>query len=154
GDGLFICDTRILSLFRLTMRGRPIPPLSASLSHDNVFFTANLSNAGGEEGVPHGVIHVERRRFLWKNRFYERITLTNYWHAPATIPLRLEFAADFRDMFEVRGAPRPRRGNFGTPVLGGDGVTYHYDGLDGVSRRSAVAFSPPPEKLDSGSADF
>ena len=155
GDGLFICDTRILSRFRLLIGERPVPLLSASLSHDNVFFTANLSNGGSRDGrVPHGVIHVERRRFLWENRLYERVTLTNYWHAPVTVPLRFEFAADFRDMFEVRGAPRPRRGTADAPSVDGGGVSRIYRGLDGVARSSAISFSPPPETLGDDSADF
>ena len=155
GDGLFICDTRILSRFRLLIGERQVPLLSASLSHDNVFFTANLANGGSPDGrVPHGVIHVERRRFLWRNRLYERITLTNYWHESVTIPLRLEFAADFRDMFEVRGAPRPRRGTSDAPAVDAGGVVRLYTGLDGVSRRSAISFCPPPEHLGDDSADF
>jgi glycogen debranching enzyme/glycosyltransferase involved in cell wall biosynthesis len=155
GDGLFICDTRILSRFRLLIGERPIPLLSASLSHDNVFFTANLANGGSRDGrVPHGVIHVERRRFLWRNRLYESVTLTNYWHESVTVPLRVEFAADFRDMFEVRGAPRPRRGTSDAPAVDAEGVTRLYRGLDGVARRSAISFCPPPEHLGDDSADF
>jgi len=156
GDGLFICDTRILSRFRLTVGDRTVPLLSASLSNDNVFFTAHLSNSGGlrDGGVPHGVIHVERRRFLWHNRLYERISLTNYWHAPVTVPVRFEFAADFRDMFEVRGAPRPRRGTSDAPAVDADGVSQLYRGLDGVARRSAISFCPPPAQLEDDSADF
>jgi len=156
GDGLFISDTRILSQFHLTIGDQQARLLAASLSQDNVFFTANLSNSGTlrDGGVPNGVVHVERRRFLWRNRLYERVTLTNYWHLPVTVPLKFEFAADFRDMFEVRGAPRPRRGTSGAPAIGSDGVVNLYQGLDGVTRRSTVAFCPPPAHLTGESARF
>jgi len=156
GDGLFISDTRILSLFRLTVGEGQASLLAASLSHDNVFFTANLSNSGTlrGSGIPNGVIHVQRRRFLWRNRMYEEITLTSYWHLPVTVPIRLEFAADFRDMFEVRGAPRPQRGTPDFPVVGASGVAHLYKGLDGVTRRSGISFSPHPDHLDHERADF
>jgi glycogen debranching enzyme/glycosyltransferase involved in cell wall biosynthesis len=156
GDGLFISDTRILSLFRLTVGDNQTAPLSAAMSHDNVFFTANLSNSGSPRGyaIPNGVVHVERRRFLWCNRLFERITLTNYSHVPIAAPLRFDFAADFRDMFEVRGAPRPKRGKTEAPEVTSAGVAYLYTGLDGVDRRSAISFEPQPERISGGQADF
>ncbi len=46
GDGLFINDTRVLSLFRLIVTGHQPSLLGASLSQDNILFTANLSNRG------------------------------------------------------------------------------------------------------------
>ena len=52
------------------------------MSQDNVFFRANLTNRPlpelGEQAPPEGAIHVERTRFLWDRRLYERLALTNY----------------------------------------------------------------------------
>ena len=56
------------------------------------------------------MIHVERTRLIWEDRLYERLRLRNYGQSEAHLPLRLEFAADFRDMFEVRGLTRAARG--------------------------------------------
>ncbi|WP_443798284.1 glycogen debranching N-terminal domain-containing protein, partial [Burkholderia gladioli] len=47
---------------------------------------------------------------LSDNVLYEALTLTNYGTADAGVPLSISFAADFLDMFEVRGTPRERRG--------------------------------------------
>jgi glycogen debranching enzyme/glycosyltransferase involved in cell wall biosynthesis len=156
GDGLFLSDTRILSHYSLTIGDQQTSMLSASLSHDNVFFTSNLVNSGSprDSGVPNGVIHVERRRFLWRNRLYERVTLTNYSHLPLTVPVRFEFAADFHDMFEVRGAPRPQRGTEDAPEVNSVGVTRQYKGLDHVERHSAISFNPKPAELGQDTADF
>ena len=44
GDGLFLEDTRILSRFCLTLGGQAPSLLGASVSEDNVRFTAHLSN--------------------------------------------------------------------------------------------------------------
>ena len=61
--------------------------------------------------APPGVLHIERKRFLWDERLYERIRLVNYGLDEVLLPLALDFAADFRDMFEVRGTARAQRGD-------------------------------------------
>ncbi|HEY6633756.1 MAG TPA: amylo-alpha-1,6-glucosidase [Rhizobiaceae bacterium] len=155
GDGLFINDTRVLSFFRLIVTGQQPSLLGASLSQDNILFTANLSNRGrAVEGLPHGVIHIERSRFLWQERLYERVTVTNYWGRSLKVPLRFEFAADFRDMFEVRGSTRSRRGQSREAEADERAVRFRYEGLDGLARESVIAFSEQPAALTYESADF
>lgn len=158
GDGLFHNDTRILSLFRLTLGGRAPSLLSAAVAHDNVFFTCNGANQalpypGGPMGPP-GVLHIERKRFLWGERLFERIRCVNYSRDTVLLPLTLEFDADFKDMFEVRGAHRPRRGVKGPPHIDGRRVAYSYIGLDGVERSSYIAFSDAPYRLGPHKAEF
>ena len=114
GDGLFLEDTRILSQFCLTLGGQAPSLLGASVSEDNVRFTAHLSNRPlpmlGGPATPEGVIHVERSRLLWSMRLYERVVLANFAEIEAIVPLAFDFTADFRDMFEVRGTTRRNRG--------------------------------------------
>ena len=43
-------------------------------------------------------------------RLYERVALHQLRHVDVMLPLAFEFAADFGDMFEVRGVDRPARG--------------------------------------------
>ena len=50
------------------------------------------------------MIHLERKRFLWDDKLFERMSLVNYGDHDVTVPLEIEFGADFRDIFEVRGA--------------------------------------------------
>ena len=158
GDGLFRDDTRMLSLLTLEIGGAQPSLLSGTVSHDNVFFTANLSNRplpplGGPE-TPAGVIHVQRTRFLWGNRLYECIQCTNFEDRPVTLPLRLRFDADFRDIFEVRGTPRARRGTVYPAQVDADCVTLSYLGLDNVLRRTVLAFSLAPTQLAAHEAHF
>ena len=155
GDGLFIDDTRVLSLFRLKVWGHQPSLLGASLSQDNILFTANLSNRGHvPDGVPHGVIHIERSRFLWEERLYERIAVTNYWDRELRMSLRLEFGADFRDMFEVRGSTRRRRGHAHEADAAEKSVRFRYEGLDALVRELAINFSDVPAALTYESAEF
>jgi glycogen debranching enzyme len=158
GDGLFRNDTRVLSLLRLSINGQQPSLLSAGVSRDNVLFKSNMTNHPlpelGGRSLPQGVIHLERTRFLWEQRLYERIRCVNYGLQTAQLPVMLEFAADFRDMFEVRGARRHARGNARPVELQEQGVIFGYEGLDGVHRTTAIAFSQPPLAIEAGSVRF
>ena len=158
GDGLFHNDTRLLSSFRLLMNGGQPTLLSSAVSQDNAFFTANLTNHPlpplGETSMPQGVIHLERRRFLWANRIFERILLGNYSDVAARVPLSLHYAADFRDMFEVRGQSRARRGQSMLGAVGKRAVELRYQGLDTVWRSVVLSFSEAPVRISAHGADF
>jgi glycogen debranching enzyme len=158
GDGLFRDDTRVLSYFQLLVGERAPSLLGASLSQDNMVFTANLTNLPltTPEGrpTPQGVIHIERSRLLWEDRMYERLTLSNYVEREVLIPLTLRFEADFRDMFEVRGSARSKRGRNYDAETYGDSVTLRYEGLDKLIRHSTISFSSPPEHISPDQADF
>ncbi|MET3580491.1 glycogen debranching enzyme [Mesorhizobium robiniae] len=158
GDGFFRDDTRVLSEFRLTVGGRQTSLLGASLSQDNVLFTSNLTNLPMQSvrgrDIPQGAIHIERVRLLWEDRLFERITLSNYSQEHSTIRVSLHFAADFRDMFEVRGSTRLKRGMAHAAETDATSVLLRYDGLDGLARMSAISFSQAPDHLTADRADF
>ncbi len=157
-DGFFVNDTRLLSIFQLRLGGVAPPLLSAAVSDDNVFFTSHGTNRPltpiGGANVPEGVVHVERRRFLSHGRIYERLRFTNYAAFPAELPVQFIFEADFKDMFEVRGHVRARRGVTLEPSLGDASVEFRYLGLDGVSRSSVIKFSGAPKRLGPREAFF
>jgi glycogen debranching enzyme len=158
GDGLFDDDTRLLSRYRLFFGDTPPALLSSRISEDNVFFTAHLTNRPlpplGGRSLPEGVIHLERRRFLHDRHLFERFTLTNYTSRTALVPLVFRFAADFRDMFEVRGIERTRRGEILPPEQRAEEVVFAYRGLDGVLRQTVIAFSEAPAALSAEEARF
>jgi glycogen debranching enzyme len=158
GDGLFHDDTRILSRFRLMLGAQPPSLLSAAISRDNVYFTSHCANQNlpfpGGPVAPPGVLHIERKRFLWQDRLYERIRLVNYSRDEVIIPLVVEFAADFHDMFEVRGLKRPRQGQHHAPEFDGRSIRFGYTGLDGKDRASVISFSDPPGRLTETRAEF
>ena len=157
-EGLFDNDTRILS--RLVLRvGQARPSrLSSGVSQDNVFFTCHATNRPlppmGGKSAPAGVLHLERRRFLWERRMFERIRISNHGIEDVLLPLSVDYGADFADIFEVRGTVRARRGEIAPPTLDGRRVTFGYLGLDGVERRSCVAFSEPPARMSASRAEF
>lgn len=157
-DGLFTNDTRMLSRFELTVAGRKPSLLGAAINQDNTLFTAHLTNtplpAPGERSIPHGVIHIERRRFLWDGRLYEQLILTNFSEFEVEVPLKLGFAADFADIFEVQGHTRRQRGVILPGTVNGHAVCLSYRGRDDLLRSTHIGFSPEPIALSQGEADF
>jgi glycogen debranching enzyme len=157
-DGFFDHDTRLLSRYRLLIGGRSPSRLSSSVSRDNVQFLFHGTNRPlpelGQKATPPGVLHIERRRFLWRSRMFERMRIVNYSLDDQIFPLSVEVGADFRDMFEIRGMKRPVRGRTNAPVLDGRGIAFSYQGLDGRDRQSVIAFSEPPARMSAQRADF
>jgi glycogen debranching enzyme len=157
-DGLFLDDTRLLSRLRLALNGVRPELLSGGIASDNVRFVAHLTNLPlpplGADIVPPGILHIERTRLLWGECLYERLICTNYGDSHARALLRLDYAADFRDMFEVRGSVRPARGELLPPETGSDRVRFSYRGLDGALRQSLLCFSRAPQRLDGEGAEF
>lgn len=157
-DGLFDRDTRLLSRFVMTAGSSRPSRLSSGISQDNVFFTAHSTNRPlppmGGRSAPAGVIHIERRRFVRDRRMFERIRMVNHGVEDVLLPMAFDFAADFADIFEVRGSPRRKRGTQETPAVDGRRVTFRYRGVDGVERCSCLAFSEPPVRLTASRAEF
>jgi glycogen debranching enzyme len=157
-DGIFQDDTRLLSRYALTLAGKRPSLLSTTISQDNVYFIAHMTNHAlpllGEDKLPEGVLHIERKRLIWSGRVFECISLTNYSDRASQVPLQLEFAADFRDMFEVRGQRRAERGIQQPAEVSERHVGFSYRGLDNHERTTAVCFSETPLKIDEHSGVF
>src|SRR6266481_5286633 len=157
-DGLFTNDTRVLSRLELAIAGRRPSLLGAAINQDNTVFTAHLTNrplaALGAVALPQGVIHIERSRFLWGSRLYERLTLTNFSEHDAEVPLTLGFAADFADIFEVQGHVRKERGVHLPALVTERAVQLSYRGRDEVVRSTDIAFSLPPASISPHDAEF
>ncbi len=157
-DGLYHRDTRHLSRFDLTLGGKQALPLSSALGRDNVMLTSDLSNAAmsdlGGAALEQGAIHVQRSLFLGEGTCHGRLAVCNFGSVRHRVRLELRFAADFADLFEVRGMHRERRGKRLPAALAGDSVTLSYHGLDGVMRNTHVSFEPAPQTLTADTAVF
>ncbi|HUD92133.1 amylo-alpha-1,6-glucosidase [Sphingobium sp.] len=158
-EGLYHRDTRHLSHLYLTVNGtRPIL-LSSALRDDNAMLTCDLTNPDfpGEDGrvaVEHDLIHIRRTRFLWKDGVYERITIRNFDTETHRISIGLQFAADFADLFEIRGMTRLRKGGMRAPRIGRSDVLLGYLGRDDRERHTHLHFDPVPAELTESQARF
>jgi glycogen debranching enzyme len=156
--GLFHRDTRFLSRLYLTVEGvRPLM-LSSTVQPDNVVLDVDLTNPDIFDGenllLSKDTFHLSRSKFLWDASCHELFTVVSYADRAATLRLALDFGADFADLFEIRGHPRPGRGAVTAEVRGADEVAFAYASLDGVPRSTRICFSPAPKRLSTESAEF
>jgi glycogen debranching enzyme len=154
--GLFQNDTRYLSHLELRLDAGALVYLSSETSND-AFNQVDLMVSGLDQGEflddPQNFLHVRRRQLL-EGGLIEALTLTNFLSRPVSVTLELHFNADFADIFEVRGARRPRRGKLQSPRVGDNTVLHLYEGLDGVRYSTEFGFSPQPTKLGPNLAEF
>ena len=158
-DGLFHRDTRYLSYLYLAVDSQRPLLLSSTLRDDNAAFTSDLANpdlfdSTGKLILEHDLLHLRRSRFLWNGGCYERLAVRNYDERPRQVRIDIAFAADFADLFEVRGARRLRRGTMQAPDVGADSVTLAYVGLDNRRRATTLRFEPTPNRLGLNLATF
>lgn len=157
-DGIYYKDTRYLSELQILIDGcRPLL-LSSTVRNNNALLTANLTNpdifAGGKLSLPRDTVHVVRSKFLWQAACYERIKIQSFHDEKRAITVKLNFAADFADIFEVRGHERAARGRASSQTHDGNAIILSYDGLDNVQRHTTIAIDPKPDHIDTQSVTF
>lgn len=153
--GLFYRDTRHLSGLEFLIDGQRPLLLSSALENDNVVLTVDLSNPDiferGRIVLPRETLHVRRSKFLWDGACYERFSIHNFDAHSRRCWLTFHFEADFRDLFEIRGLQRLRRGEATTSVTD-EKLSFRYRGLDGIDRQTEIWFEPKPERLTENQA--
>jgi glycogen debranching enzyme len=155
--GVYDHDTRILSRFSLRLDGRRPLLLSSTIKDDNALLAVDLMNPDLVRNgtlIPRGTLHIDRARVLLDGACHERIRVHNYGHANVDLSLSIECAADFADIFEVRGTQRAERGLDLPPRVNARQIELGYQGLDGRVRRTTVAFDPPPTRLSATRAEY
>jgi len=145
-NGLYLRDTRHLCHFRLTVNGVEMETLSA-VPHDathGVIVSANphFRSSDGEV-IPAQHVLLEQAIKL-DDRMYVNIILQNFYRLPVKLNLDLEIAADFRDLFDIRGFPRSERGKFRRPRIEDSEITLGYTGLDGLISCTRLVFDRQP----------
>ncbi|MDE1903273.1 MAG: amylo-alpha-1,6-glucosidase [Alphaproteobacteria bacterium] len=156
--GLYYRDTRHLSHFVVSLDGdRPLL-LSSTVRDDNAVLSVDLANPdlhrGGRLTLPRDTIHIRRTAFLWRGACYLRLAVHNFDRQPRSIRLGLEFAADFRDLFEIRGSVRERRGTLAIERHSASTVVMRYRGLDDVVRTTRLDFAPAANRLTDDAAEY
>ncbi len=150
GEGLYFHDTRYLSELRASLGGTEPVVLSSSadLGYAMVVDATNRDIRKDKVLlIPQQTLSLRRFRFI-SDRLYERINLRNYGVEPISTTLELLMAADFADMFEVRGMRlRKQRGQALAPKQIGSGVTFAYVGEDELFRETVINFEPGPESV-------
>jgi glycogen debranching enzyme len=108
GEGLYAQDTRHLSELRVTVGGlRPV--LLSSVMESGHHAVINATNpalvADGDVMVPQETLNV-RRTVLIADRLDYRVRVRSFRPHPVATVVAVSLAADFADVFEVRGVGR------------------------------------------------
>ena len=144
GYGLYQLDTRFLSGFQLTLNG--CKPILLSSSVDRAYVATfqlvnpTLELADGKPDIHRQTMSLRRTRFVHRG-LHERIGIQNCNRFPVEVSLELEFAADFRDIFAVRGYHAHDPMGVVEPVESSEvGFRFRYTGKDGIQRATEVLF--------------
>src|SRR5256886_2996919 len=151
GLGLYFSDTRFVSTYEFRLnRLQPIL-LSASVDESYVatFQMVNpvLLLDEGKRRIPQQSLSIRRSRFIYGG-LHERIGIQNCGSEPVEIECALRIEADFRDMFDVRGYRLQLLGKMRPLQVASQGLTFTYDGPDGLLRRTEVVVKPEPRTLN------
>lgn len=156
--GLYHHGTRFLN--RLMIRLGELRPmiLSSAVRDDNASMVVELTNADYYKNdkliLPRDVIYMVRESFLNQGVLYQEFKIENFSSISIQLPLYVEFDADYRDIFEVRGMHREARGSLSEPVVSDHSVSIAYEGLDKIQRGVQLSFDPRPSKLGPNQALF
>ena len=158
GDqGLYHGGTRFLSHFRLRIAGKKPLFLSSMVKEDNDLLVVDSANPDFEVNghfVKGDSIHIFQSCFIWDRCCYLRLRFSNYSLEPIGFPATLDYAADFADIFEVRGSRRNARGLMLQPVVEDGEAVIGYRGLDDVGRFTRLRFDPRPDWTTDRRAEF
>jgi len=156
--GFYFADTRFLSLLELRLHGLRGIALNAGVSDDALEAAIDLTNPDmplrPHVVLPGRSMRLARRLTIFGPQLYHWLAVESFVHERHDLDLTLSFAADFVDVFEVRGHPRPQRGQMLPREGDARVVRLGYRGLDGVIRTSTLTFDPPPDRLDATGADY
>jgi glycogen debranching enzyme len=146
--GLFSFDTRFLSSWQLTVDGQKLHPLSVD---DLQYFESRFFLVPGTGTIYEDAkLSVIRQRDIVSGGFHESLRVLNHDENTVNLTVRIDAAADFADLFEVKDA-LTKRGKYFTKVernkltLGYERETYH---------RETVISSSAPCVADEGGLTY
>ena len=157
-QGIYHEGTRYLSTFEMSVNDHRLLLLNSTAKQDNTLLTVDMTTPDlykdGKLIICKGILHIFRFKLLWDGVNYENTRILNYGEQPIAISLAYHVDADFKDIFEVRGTHRKKRGKVLPHVFSDKEVLLGYNGLDGVNRRTRIRFSESPEKFENSAVHF
>jgi glycogen debranching enzyme len=153
GFGLYQHDTRYLAGYELRIAGATPNPLAATaLSGGHALIELTMPALELADGRTVGkeriTVRWDRRLDGDRGELNDTIIFRNFDRDSARLPLRFAFAADFRDVFAIRGLLAEQAGTCREPAWDGERLVFAYDGKDGIDRSVTVSFDRPVARHD------
>jgi glycogen debranching enzyme len=165
--GFYADGTRFLHQLDLRVHGRRPILLNATMADDGLEAAIDLTNpdmvgvvtGSANDGpshppLPGRTLRIRRLLAIYRNRLYQTVSIESFAHEPCALDLGWRFAADFVDVFEVRGFVRDRHGATLPPRVETAAVALAYRGCDDVIRTTRLEFEPTPTRLDAGVVSY
>lgn len=151
-QGIYHHGTRFLSGFSLLIEGQKPLFLSSNLRERSEMFVVDLTNPDIVENrrlkLEKGITHIMRKKVLWDSFFYEQILFQNFGLEEIAFNVEIGFDADFRDIFEIRGTERLKRGEKLPLEAYNNRLSIGYTGVDQVKRTTRIDIDPVPDRMD------
>ena len=141
--GLYRDDTRFLSTLDYTIDGAPLKLLSSDTQHGiSGYFIYH--NKPVEPGGNIASCIELKREIVLADGMFEKLTLRNRLTRPVTLRLGMSYDFDFKDMFEVRGQLRLKRGTTRIEIKpdAPDYLLAVYTGLDKKIMKTGLLINP------------
>jgi glycogen debranching enzyme len=126
-EGFFLCDTRLVSGWRLRLNGEPLTLLNSAAvsSYGARYELTNPATDTPSGPVPEHTMHIRIDRTIGQG-LHEDVDLCNYGPEPVECVLELRVESDFADLAEVKAGRTGARGRRCTS-LNDDGFTNSYE---------------------------
>src|SRR5215469_12152572 len=138
-QGLFFKDMRHLSKWKLTIDGIVLDVLSTDALNE-YYYAQHFCVPPTGTIYKNSALSIVRRRFVG-NGFVEQLTVLNHSKEEEKVELRLDFGADFSDLFEVKDALKKKGKSYQTARNGRQVLGYKRDGF---VRETLIKSSVPP----------
>jgi glycogen debranching enzyme len=143
-SGLFALDTRFLSRWVLTVNGEQLSALSTDDMH---YFETRFFLVPGPSTVGVDAKTTVIRQRAVTDGFWEQLTVLNHDVEPIELTIRLDAAADFADLFEVKEDLK-KKGSSSVDASG-DQLVLTYE-RETFRRTTTVSSTEPAEVDDKG----
>ncbi|TFE22869.1 amylo-alpha-1,6-glucosidase [Cohnella luojiensis] len=157
GLGLYMKDTRFLNRMELFINGEKPLLLTSSAEENyvaNILLTNKHMERDGELLLWRESVEIQRVRFIFGDIVYETVKLSNFSPKPLNFEFSAAFAADFKDMFIVRGYNDATNGIILPVEIRDNLMIFRYGGTDGIQRETRIDWDLEHELVDESGEVF
>lgn len=153
-QGIYYNGMRFINNLEFRINDQRPLLLSSSIKEENEILSIDLTNPQIDNvatgiSVPKDVLYIGRSKFIRNGSCFEQFKFHNYGNEPCEFEASFSISGDFKDIFEVRGIKRDKRGEiYETKHAGNNNILISYKGLDGVKRHTEIHFSEKPHTWD------